>query len=166
MAQRLVPPAQNLGRPPSWEGDRQCTPTSSVSCSGFSKGPQAGVGRVHKHEATSPESGQNPLGSGRLRPLGPARCIPESQGCSPVALHQDSLVGPSDQPPPQQGWDSSQVVNAMASRLINVSDTASVVFCHALPSLNLHRAAQKRPKQWLCGQQRHYWYLFYFLLSI
>lgn len=29
---------------------------------------QAGVGRVHRQEARSPESGQNLLGSGRLRP--------------------------------------------------------------------------------------------------
>ena len=35
-------------------------------CSGLSRGPQAGEGGVRRREATSPESGQNLLGSGRL----------------------------------------------------------------------------------------------------
>lgn len=57
------------------------------------------------------QSEQSPLGGGCS-----ARCIPESQGCSPVALHQDSLVGSINWPPPQRGWDSSQVVDVVAYR--------------------------------------------------
>lgn len=113
-------PEQEIGSAPQLHQCLQRPQQRATSWGGWS--PQAGG---HKPRVRAEPAGQWPsaycccwrVSRAEQSPLGAgcsARCIPESQGCSPVALHQDSLAGPSNWPPPQRGWDSSQVVDAIA----------------------------------------------------